>query len=82
MAITEGGGGGSNKELAKREAWISLLKQEARVDDYLEMCCGCVDHPMGVNQEAALLSLETDTQGNTDKEEKGRGRGQNTRETF
>lgn len=65
---------GLNKELAKMEAWTSLFKQEADVDDYLGMSCRCVDLMMAVNPEAAPTSLEID-KGHTGKKQKGRGEG-------
>lgn len=64
-----------NNKLAKMEAWPSPLKQEAGVDDHREISCRCVDHTMGVNQEAAHLSWKQTDKGNTNKERKGRGRG-------
>lgn len=42
------------------EAWPCLLKQEAGVDDYLEMSSRRVDHRMGELQEGAPPNLETD----------------------
>lgn len=53
---------GLNNKLANMEAWTSLLKQEAGVADGLEMSCRCVDRTIGVNQETAPPSLETDRQ--------------------
>lgn len=64
---------GFNKDLAQRETWTSLFKQEADGDDYLGMRCRRVDPMMALNQEVVPPSLEID-KGHTGKKPKGRGK--------